>query len=135
MLYKLGACCDDIIYVLIQPPSFMLPSMGLCCAPYLRCCLQQTFLEFCTDLISFHSGHMCLEDNLKLASHLMISELLHFWTRCEFALDFGWHIILSHIGRWSCKTTSSQGTSFVSVTSMHRLFRNNTTPFWVAKLP
>ena len=69
---------------------------GLCCATHLLCCLQQTCLEFRPNFLSsssgfsFHSGHMCLEDFLKSATHLKISELPHFWS--EFALDLGWHI-------------------------------------------
>ena len=35
---------------------------------------------------------MCLEDFLESATCLRISELLHFWTWGEFALDFGRHI-------------------------------------------
>ena len=50
MLWKLG--CDGIILFLIPPPSFMLPSVGLCCATYLLCCLQQTCLEFHPDFLS-----------------------------------------------------------------------------------
>ena len=35
---------------------------------------------------------MCLEDFLESATCLRISELSHFWTWGEFALDLGRHI-------------------------------------------
>ena len=41
---------------------------------------------------SFHGGHMCLEDFLESATCLRISELPHFWTWGEFALDLVRHI-------------------------------------------
>ena len=95
---SLALGCDGIFYFLIPPPSFTSPSVGLCCATHLLCCLQQTCLEFRPDFLSssshfsFHSGHMCLEDFLESATHLRISELPHFWTWGEFALDLGQHI-------------------------------------------
>ena len=90
--------CDGIIYFLIPPPSFMSPSVGLCCATHLICCLQQECLELRPYFLSggscfrFHSRHMCLEDFLESATHLKISELPHFWMWGEFALHLGWHI-------------------------------------------
>ena len=95
---SLGLGCDGIIFFLIPPPSFRSPSVELCCATHLLCCLQQTCLEFRPDFLSssshfsFHSGHMCLEDFLEPATCLRISELPHFWTWGEFTLDFGRHI-------------------------------------------
>ena len=90
---SLALGCDGINYFLIPPPW-----VGFCCALHLFCCLQQTCLEFGRDFLSscsrfsFHRGHICLEDFLELATHLRISELPHFWTWGEFALDLGRHI-------------------------------------------
>ena len=94
---SLALGCDGIIYFLIPPPSFTSPSVGLCCAAHLLCCLQQTCLEFRPDFLSsssrfsFHSGHMCLEDFLESATRLRISELPHFWMWGEFALNLWRH--------------------------------------------
>ena len=49
---SLALGCDGIIYFLIPPPSFELPSVELCCATQLLCFLQPTCLEFCADFLS-----------------------------------------------------------------------------------
>ena len=42
---SLALGCDGIIYFLIPPPSFKSPSVGLCCAAHLFCCLLDIFLK------------------------------------------------------------------------------------------
>ena len=101
MLWKLG--CDGIIYFLIRPPSFTWPSVGLCCAAHLLCCLQQTCLEFRPDFLSssspfsFHSRHMCLEDFLEWATCLRRLSFHTFGRAVNLRLIWGGiSIIMSH---------------------------------------
>ena len=76
---------------------------------------------------------MCLEDFLESATHLRISELPHFWTWGDFALDLGRHIN-HHVLHKKLMLQSN----LLSRNHLHihykflRLFRNNTKSTWVA---
>ena len=107
--------CDGIIHFLIPPPSFMSPSVGLCCATHLLCCLQQTCLEFhpISSVIIAASVSTAGTCTLKTSwNQLRVWGSLCFHTFGRGVLWGGISIIISHTRSWCCRATSSPGITF-----------------------
>ena len=132
--------CDGIVYFIIPSPSFTSPPVGHCCSTYLLSCLQQTcfsFAQISSVVVATSvstSGTCALKNSwnqLHVCHCLSISEL---WVN----LHLIWgdiSIIMSHTRSWCCRALFSPGITFTFITSMHRLFWNNTKSLWVAVLP
>ena len=106
---SLALGCDGIIYFLIPPPSFTSPSVGLCCAAHLLCCLQQTCLEF-AQISSVVASHVL---TLKGHKHKRYVFVFHFWSlldkqcgprsdcSCRSSLIWVHNVCLSAYVKWT----------------------------------